>query len=282
MRSGQTRIFDQVLVAVDFSPTGERLHGQLPRLRALGCRRLTLVHVVASVYGRVPDVSHRDHYQQRLDTLAGSLREDGFEVETEVTIGPIVTELLRVARDCQASAILAGSHGHSTLRDLFLGSTALDLIRHATFPVLLAPIDQSVILPTAGVCRPLLATDGSTAVAAAEAAFMSLLKGCRRGVVVSVGQWNERPELEAERELITAHIQHLEQQAPDPGFDTVLLGEGRPSEEIERVAAEREADLIIVGKRGRNPIEDLLLGSTAEAVCRHARRLVLLVPASSS
>lgn len=270
--------FDHILVAVDFSPAGERLHGQLSRLRVLGCRRLTLLHVMASSYGRVPDVGNRDHYEQRLDALAASLRESDFEVATEVCVGPVVSEVLRVARERSVDVILAGSHGHSTLRDLFLGSNVLDLIRHAERPILLAPTDQSVILPTTEVCRPLLATDGSTAAWGAEETFLSLLRHCRRGVVVSIGRWDDRLEYDSQRVDIETHIEALAKRASEPGFDAILLGQGKPSVEIHRIAAERDADLIIVGKRGSNPITDLLLGSTAEAVCRHAERLVLIVP----
>lgn len=270
--------FDHILVAVDFSPAGERLHEQLSRLRALGCRGLTLVHVIVSSYGRVPDVGSGDHYQQRLEALAESLRESDFEVAAEVCVGPVVGELLRVAREQGADVILAGSHGRSTLRDLFLGSNVLDLLRHANLPILLAPTDQSVILPKTEVCRPLLATDGSAAAGAAEDSFLSLLGHCRRGVVVSVGQWDDRLEYDSQRMDIEAHIEALAQRAPEPGFDTVVVGQGKPSVEISRIAAERDADLIIVGKRGSNPITDLLLGSTAEAVCRHAERLLLIVP----
>lgn len=278
MTERECLVFDHVLVAVDFSPAGERLHGQRSRLRALGCRRLTLVHVIATSYGQIPGVSNREHYQQRLDDLAASLGQDGFEVATEVCIGPVVSELKRVALERAVDAVLAGTHGHSTLRDLFLGSTVLDLVRHADVPILLAPTDQSVILPTTALCRPLLATDGSAAAGRAEEIFLALLGHCSRGVVVSVGRWDDRLEYDSERERIEIHIEGLAQRAPKPGFEAVVPGQGKPSVEIARVAAERDADLIIVGKRGSNPIADLLLGSTAEAVCRHAQRLVLVVP----
>ena len=278
MTQRELHSLEHILVAVDFSPAGERLHGQLSRLRALGCRRLTLAHVITSSYVRVPDVGSREHYQQRLDVLAESLREDGVEVTTEVCVGPVVSELLRVAREHGADVILAGSHGHSTLRDLFLGSNVLDLVRHADLPILLAPTDQSVMLPTATVCRPLLATDGSNAAGGAEETFLTLLGHCRRGLVVAVGQWDDRSEYDSQRVAIETHIEALAKRAVDPGFDAVVLGQGKPSEAISRIATERDADLIIVGKRGSNPIKDLLLGSTAEAVCRHARQLVLIVP----
>jgi nucleotide-binding universal stress UspA family protein len=98
-------------------------------------------------------------------------------------------------------------------------------------------------------------------------------------VVVSVGRWGDDPEHQSERATLENHLTQLSQQAGERGFDSVLLGQGKPSVEIGRVAEDKGADLLIIGKRGRNPVTDLLLGSTAEAVCRQARRLTLLVPA---
>jgi nucleotide-binding universal stress UspA family protein len=271
-------MFEHILVAVDFSPGWERLEAQLDRMKALGCKRLTLVHVIASGYTLAPEVTHRAHYEQRLADAAQRLRAGGFEVDTEVSVGLVAAELARLARERQAGAILAGSHGHSTLRDLLLGSTVLDLARRADRPLLLSPTAEGAVLAAGASCRPLLATDGSAAAAGAEAVFLELLSHCGSGVVVSVGRWEGHPEHEDERGRIEAHVAALAERAPAQGFETVLLGKGRPAEEIAGVAEEKSADLIIVGKRGHNPMTDLLLGSTAEAVCRNARRLVLLVP----
>lgn len=223
-------------------------------------------------------MGHGPYYEQRLEGIAGTVREQGFEADTAVGVGNVASELERIAAERGASVILAGSHGHGTLRDLFLGSTVLDLARRARRPLLLAPTDRDVELEAKPVCRPLLATDGSKAATAAEVAFLRVLPQCRRGVVVSVGRWDDVPKRESERKILEAHLGQLAQQSGERGFDTVLLGQGKPSAEIGRVAEEKGADLLIIGKRGRNPVTDLLLGSTAEAVCRQARRLTLLVP----
>jgi nucleotide-binding universal stress UspA family protein len=271
-------MFEHILVAVDFSPSWQRLEAQLKRLKALGCRRLTLTHVIASGYAQAPELTHREHYEQRLAGIAEALRIQGFEVDVEVSVGQVAAELKRVARERQAGVILAGSHGHSTLRDLLLGSTVLELARQTDRPLLLVPTDTSVVLPETPVCRPLLATDGSAAAAGAESVFLNLLSHCQRGVLVSVGQWEAEPGHGEDQARLQAHADALAARASAPGFETVLIGKGKPSEAIARVAEDKSADLIIVGKRGRNPVTDLLLGSTAEALCRSARRLVLLVP----
>ncbi len=59
------------------------------------------------------------------------------------------------------------------------------------------------------------------------------------------------------------------------GKASTILREGRPAEEIAAVAAEIEADLVVIGSRGRRGIRRALLGSVAEAVVRLAPAPVL-------
>ena len=62
------------------------------------------------------------------------------------------------------------------------------------------------------------------------------------------------------------------------GKAEVHLETGTPSEEIARAAADRDADLIVVGKHGQGWVERITIGSTAANLCEIARRPVLMVP----
>ena len=53
---------------------------------------------------------------------------------------------------------------------------------------------------------------------------------------------------------------------------------GSPAEEILKVAKRQHADLVVLGTRGLGRAARLLLGSTTDAVLRHARLRVLAVP----
>ncbi len=50
---------------------------------------------------------------------------------------------------------------------------------------------------------------------------------------------------------------------------------GTPADEIVRLAAEKEADLIVIGTHGRTGLKRVLMGSVAEAVTRLAKCPVL-------
>ena len=57
----------------------------------------------------------------------------------------------------------------------------------------------------------------------------------------------------------------------------VVVSEGRPDQEILRVAAERDIDLIVMGVSGRSPVDLAVFGSTTHRVLRDASCPVLTV-----
>lgn len=54
--------------------------------------------------------------------------------------------------------------------------------------------------------------------------------------------------------------------------------DGSPGRELVRVADAREADLIVVGRRGHGELTDLILGSVGHHLLHHARRPVAIIP----
>lgn len=58
---------------------------------------------------------------------------------------------------------------------------------------------------------------------------------------------------------------------------TAELGWGNPAEIVLRLAGEGPCDLVVIGARGGNPWESLILGSVAERVVRHSPAPVLIV-----
>ena len=60
-------------------------------------------------------------------------------------------------------------------------------------------------------------------------------------------------------------------------FEALVL-EGDPAQVLADVADERDADLIVVGKRGLNVVKSLLLGSTSTRLAQISTRPVVIVP----
>ncbi|GER05830.1 universal stress protein [Iodidimonas muriae] len=53
---------------------------------------------------------------------------------------------------------------------------------------------------------------------------------------------------------------------------------GNPARELKKLAKERQAEMIIVGRRGHSSFADLVLGSVANSVAHIAETPVVLVP----
>ena len=85
-------------------------------------------------------------------------------------------------------------------------------------------------------------------------------------------------ELVAEAEAAAADGVRLAEAAGLSAEPAVALGERQPWEPILAAAAERNADVVVCGTRGRGPVARSVLGSTSSSLLHHADRAVLVVP----
>jgi nucleotide-binding universal stress UspA family protein len=82
----------------------------------------------------------------------------------------------------------------------------------------------------------------------------------------------EAARIEAERFLASAAI------APERRASvTIVVNRGRPGDALRECAEQAAFDLVVVGRRGGNPIADLLIGSTADAVMHQVPSDVMVV-----
>jgi nucleotide-binding universal stress UspA family protein len=84
---------------------------------------------------------------------------------------------------------------------------------------------------------------------------------------------------EAVRDLARERMEHGIELAKHAGFQAEgRLEEGKPWRTICQTAEALATEPIVVGARGRGPVESALLGSVSSAVVFHAKRPVLVVP----
>jgi nucleotide-binding universal stress UspA family protein len=83
--------------------------------------------------------------------------------------------------------------------------------------------------------------------------------------------------LEAEHHAEDVLRDALERLGPDPGVVVEAISvEGSPADELIEQA--REAELLVVGSRGRGATKSLLLGSVSRSVAHHTRCPIVIVP----
>jgi len=268
-------VFKHLIVATDFSPATEVLFGRLSQLRTWGVERVTLVHVLATGYPQAPAETHRAHYDALLAEQAEKLAGTGLQAGSAVVSGVPSAALHESALRLEADAVLIGSHGHSALRDLFLGSTVLNLARITTLPMLLIPVHAAA--PAAGpLGTVVLGSDCSEAAKSAERFFVDLVCDGARGVAVCALERGAEADREAERHCAAEHARRLTDRCG--GRLQTRIEYGVAAEVILDTVRKEQAQLVVVGKRGHNRLRELMLGSTAEAVCRGAAVPVALIP----
>lgn len=79
------------------------------------------------------------------------------------------------------------------------------------------------------------------------------------------------------QQLASELIEQVRNTFPPDSKPDVQKRDGQISEEVIAAAKEWEADLIVIGSSGRGRFAQLMLGSTADAIVRHAACPVLTV-----
>lgn len=289
-----------VLCPVDFS---DNSRGALRYAALIASRlgaRLTLlavndpVLVEATQLGAAPDhlvedtVREVDRFCQR--TLEGQLAGIG-DVRLEVAAGKPADEILRVARDRRVDLIVMGSHGSTGVRKLFFGSTTERVLRETTVPVLVTPADDAGPVRPEDVdstVRRILAPVDLTPATAHEVEVASqiaerlrvplLLLHVIEPVRSMIAAHPRLPKIESERrDRAERHLDELVAAVPPRARPEALVAYGEPAEEIAKVAAEREAGLIIMGLHS-SPVLGPRMGSVTYRVLCLAHRLVLAIP----
>jgi len=132
------------VVAVDFSPFCAGAAEDAARLLDSPAK-LHLVHCIAGLeYLRdVPDgweERYRTEIQEQMDSFARGLTlPEGVEVHTRIVEGEPAREILAMVDRVGADLLAAGSHGHSFVGRILMGSVSTRLIRGASTMVLVYP-----------------------------------------------------------------------------------------------------------------------------------------------
>lgn len=141
--------YRRVALALEATPRdGRILAAVIPLIRATGAE-VVLIHAVESVtarfLGETVDDEEARHDTDYLERVGARLRVAGLACVTHVGAGDPAEEIARIAEQERCDLIVAGTHGHRWLGDLFHGSTINDLRHLTSIPVLTI---RAALLPT--------------------------------------------------------------------------------------------------------------------------------------
>jgi nucleotide-binding universal stress UspA family protein len=118
---------ERFLIAYDGSPSVLKavefvLHS--PLLQGLHC------HILRA--GKIDD-----NARYYLEETAAKLRDAGFTVMSQATVGPAEEIIAGAVKDQHVNLLVMGAYGHSRIREFILGSTTTTMVRTCQVPVLM-------------------------------------------------------------------------------------------------------------------------------------------------
>jgi nucleotide-binding universal stress UspA family protein len=211
----------------------------------------------------------------------------GIKTDTSVDEGNAARRILEHARSARTDLIVMGTHGLSGADRAMLGSVTEKVLRQARCPVLTVPpvVAAAPSVPYKHLLCPLDFSESSLsalryALSLAEEADASL-------TILHVFDWPRESDLLVER-FDTKEFRRVVEEDARARLDALVTDDvrqwcnpsttvayGKPYREILDLAGREATDLIVMGVRGRNPLDLMLFGSTTSHVVRRATCPVL-------
>jgi nucleotide-binding universal stress UspA family protein len=214
-------------------------------------------------------------------------RRAGIRTDVSVDEGNAARRILEHALSRTTDLIVLGTHGRSGADRAMLGSVTEKVLRKASCPVLTVPptLETAAKVPYKRLLCPVDFSESSLkalqhALSLAEEADASL-------TILHVFDWPRDGDLLVERFDTQEFRRAIEEDARERLEELVsdearqwcnpstTVAYGKPYREILELAAKEEIDLIVMGVRGRNPLDLTLFGSTTNHVVRRASCPVL-------
>jgi nucleotide-binding universal stress UspA family protein len=216
-----------------------------------------------------------------LDKMAEQVALDhpGVDVMPALVVGSASHVLISASRE--AKLIVLGCRGLGGFAELMLGSTSSQVASHAHCPVIVVRPPDTLSADNGGPV--LLGVDGSPAGEAAVA-FAFATADSRRARLIALNVWSspladvvDRDDTaeQAARILVSEVLAGWREKHPDVVVEERVIAHPNPEQAL--VDASANADLVVVGSRGRGGFAGLTLGSVSQALLHHGHCPIAVV-----
>jgi nucleotide-binding universal stress UspA family protein len=292
---GKRRTEGSILLATNGSTEGDaalRFAVALARRKSVPLRIITVLEPLPSLPSEFTTSAHHyDIERKRVEEVLKQAKETaaaGLEssmVETGMLMGQPAGVIASAARSWRSAYIVLGAGRRGKLERMFIGDTAVKILRDAIAPVIAVPATCGE-LPRIG----LAAVDfGPASLLAARAAADVMADGVIHLVHVrpdidipasDPNAWADGYESGA-RILLDRLAAELAPEYPSVHFETAIA-HGHAAQTLIEYADSVSAELVAVGQHSRSRIERFLFGSVASGIVRSAPCSVLVSPAAQS
>jgi nucleotide-binding universal stress UspA family protein len=288
---------ERILVATDFSePARLALDAAIALAKRSGaelhlCHAVDIALPLAEPHGFVLPVEWVSEARRiargKLDEEVARVRAQGLTTSAQLGDGPAAYAIAEHARQLGADLVAIGTHGHTGLKHVLLGSVAERTIEHAPCSVWVVKAGGRPAEPRAIVVgTDFSASAGEAVERAAEWARLArarlhLVHALPLPMPLIAPYELALPEglLESARREAARQLDSAAQAAKSHARGDVTTELATPPVHIALAEAAKRlpADLIVTGSRGHTGVKHALLGSVAERTARYAPCSVLVV-----
>lgn len=293
--------FQKILFHTQFREMSLDALNAILTLKAVGLREIVLVCIISrDDVGFVPyggylkeeEERRREDIAERLAPYQSAIESAGLTAQVRIDMGIVNADVLAIAEAEGVDLIVTGRKKRTLLERIYVGGHTLDLIRRSPVPILVGKFAVEVThdgktetrINDRPFRRPLLATDWSTPSSNALAVLAGL-KGLAEHVTVlhAIGRRLAHgmaaeglADLKAEsRKRLDSAVGRLR----DAGIAAdALLKQGRTVDQIIQAAQDEAASIIVMGRTGKDWLQEYWLGGVSHQVAEMAPLPVLLIP----
>ncbi len=146
-----------ILTPIDFSSVSDAVVTEAATLaKAVGGRvvLLTVIQppaIMAEYAPLINDLTEltaagEKNAERQLARIEAQLNLDNIVTEAVQMVGAPITNIVERAEEFKADYIVMGSHGHTALYDLLVGSTTHGVLQRATCPVVIVPSTKRIVV----------------------------------------------------------------------------------------------------------------------------------------
>jgi len=127
----------KVLVAIDASKSSDLVVKRSGQFAKVTNCDLTILNVVEDAISMIviPDTplynEKKKKAEEVIEKAEKTFKSHRIECKTRLTVGPIATEIVRIAKEGEFDVIFMGSRGLGDLKRMLVGSVADSVVRHA-------------------------------------------------------------------------------------------------------------------------------------------------------
>ena len=291
--------FQNILVPVDFSPFSDKAVEYAIELAEKFSARITLLHAIVLFHDDVNEEQRLLQYEklfeqreamarQHINGNRDTVSQQGIQVHTEILRGISASDvILEYLHNHSFHLVVMGTHGHTGLKHLLLGSVAEKVVRFSPVPVLTVHRSfqtfriKKILVPIDFSSYSREATDYALFFAQKFGASIDFIHVIEQEIHPSFYASGIDSIFEIDPTLRDRVIENLQEFVADQNIEGVPLNfvvrEGKPHKEIVEYARENAIDLITIATHGLTGLDYLLLGSTTEKVVRWSSCPVLTV-----